>query len=144
MGSRVDILWARKSHPLVARAVWGHVPAMGDGHGVMGMPWQEAEELPAMLISAREQDVWHPDLPHGYPHLIGWSLENQLHTVLPAGIRSPQPGCASTTVPQPRRKVLGLPANQGWRMEKEKYQRSAMPQNITTVSPHHALGTGTC
>jgi len=36
-------------------------------HGVTRVPWQGAEKPPATLISATEQDVAHPDPPHGHP-----------------------------------------------------------------------------
>lgn len=100
MGIRADILWARKSGPPEPWAVWGHVPVTGAGHDVSGMWWQGAEEPSATLISAREQYVVHPHPAHGTHYLMGRSLESWPCIVPPAGIWSPQPGCASTTVSQ--------------------------------------------
>lgn len=78
MGIRADdILLARKSHPPVPRAVWGHVPVTGAGHDVTGMWWQGAEEPTATLISAREQDVVHPHPAHGTHYLMGRFLVSQ-------------------------------------------------------------------
>ena len=105
---------------------------MGTGHDVTGMWWQGAEEPPATLIFANEQDIVHPDPPHGYPPSHQSVLGEP--AMRSASSRNMEPSarlCLHSSLPN-LPKLLGLPANQGWRMEKGKYRCSEMPENVTT------------
>lgn len=98
------------------KAVGRHNPVMGTSHGVTGMLWQAAEEAPPTLMSAREQDT-HPDPPAGYPPSHRSVFGDWSQPASPAGTRSAQPGCASTTVPQTssRSRVCWQTQTGGWK-----------------------------
>lgn len=90
-----------------------HIPQCPGQYGDIPLLWgQGAEELPAPLISSGEHDEVYPDPPHGDS-----PSQQSVPGELAMGSASSRTRELSDSLPN-LPKLLGLPANRGWRREK--------------------------